>query len=53
MEYSANPEVVLTILQARAKEEPYLREVIRGAILEAVLLQNQTPETDGEEDDAE
>jgi hypothetical protein len=37
-EIKANPEVVLGILQLRAQADPFIRELLRGAILEAHIL---------------
>lgn len=35
----ANPEIVIGVLQERATTDPYIREIIRSAILEAVLIE--------------
>ena len=45
-EYKANPEIVLAILQTRADDDPFIREVVRGAILEAALMETQQQSED-------
>ena len=45
-EYRANPELVVTILQERGNSDPFIREIIRSAMLEAALLE-ATQEPDG------
>jgi len=47
-DFSANPETVLAILQERTKTDPYIRELVRGAILEAALLDATREEPDEE-----
>lgn len=42
----ANPELVVAILQQRAHDDPFIREVVRGAILEAALMEATTEDTD-------
>ena len=49
-EYKANPEIVLAILQTRAADDPFIREVLRGAILEAALMEATTEEPDAGDD---
>ena len=51
-EFRANPEAVLAILQERAKDDSYIREVVRGAILEAALMEATREEPDHAGDDA-
>ena len=47
-EYKANPELVLAILQERGNNDPFIREIIRAAILEAALMEatQDSEETD-------
>ena len=47
---TANPEVVVAILRERGNHDPYIREVIRAAILEAALFEaRQEAPVDGED----
>lgn len=52
-EIQANPEVVVAILQERGTTDPFIREIVRGAILEAALIEKEAndeeAETSGEE----
>lgn len=49
-DYRANPEMVLQILQKRAQEDSFIREVLRGAVLEAALIEATQDEEPAQED---
>lgn len=42
----ANPEIVLAILRERGNTDPYIREIVRSAILEAALVERDQEEPD-------
>ena len=42
----ADPERVLAILQQRGNKDPFIREIIRSAILEAALWEAQNEAED-------
>lgn len=44
-QYRGNPEIVVAILEERGRTDPFIREIIRGAILEAALIE-ATQESD-------
>lgn len=45
-----NPEIVVAVLQERGNTDPYIREIIRSAILEAVLIERDQAEQAANED---
>lgn len=49
MDYEYDTRVVVAILEERSKDDPMLREVLRGAVLEAALIAATAEEA---EDDA-
>ena len=51
MEYKANPEVVLAILEMRGRDDPFIREVVRAAVLEAALIEATTEEQVDDDDE--
>jgi len=52
MNIEAKPEVVLAILKERGNSDPFIREIIRGAILEAALLEHEETDPDSKTEDA-
>ncbi len=49
-EIRANPEVVLAVLRERGNSDPFIREIVRAAILEAALIEATQEVEDGVDD---
>ena len=46
----ANPEIVIAILRERGNTDPFIREIVRSAILEAAYVEATQTEPDHPDD---